>query len=151
MPVATVSVARARLSTQNFTSRNEFGALEMMPSDKIVNHPCARTENREIGERDVAILTCVGKTNIPEISEMKNLFAVILVGLLGSGSLAHAAATGELKAGPQDTAAAKTEQDTKASKAAVSAKYKRLRAKAHRNAARAKANARALQLAGESR
>lgn len=82
---------------------------------------------------------------------MKILSVFALAMTLAVSGVAEAAATGELKAGPQDAASASTDPQAKAAKAAASARYKRIRAKAHRNAARAKANARALQLAGESK
>lgn len=81
---------------------------------------------------------------------MNILSAVILAGALVIGGLAEAAATGDIKAGPQEKTGAPDPQAS-AAKAAASARYKRIRAKAHRNAARAKANARALQLADESK
>lgn len=83
--------------------------------------------------------------------EMKILSAFILATTLSVSGFAEAAATGELKAGPQDAATANRDPQAKSAKAAASARYKRIRAKAHRNAARAKANARAMQLAGESK
>ena len=82
---------------------------------------------------------------------MKILTAFVLASTLAVSGFAGAAATGELKAGSPDTAAASQDPQAKAAKAAASARYNRIRAKAHRNAARAKANARALQLAGEAK
>ena len=82
---------------------------------------------------------------------MNNLSAFILAATLAVGGIAEAAATGELKAGPQDGTTVNQDPQAKAAKAAASARYKRIRAKAHRNAARAKANARAMRLADESK